>query len=209
MKDVLNHMVGAIAKATPVKTPWPHLIVDEIFPPLFYRELLRDFPAVNEPMSSMSPGRNLKWLRTWDGKEPNDVPRQWAAMRARLFPALAIVLERKFGVRSCGYSSSVLRDVLGYTLEPHTDDTERLVTGLLYFPDDATRADEGTIIYRHDVPDYEGINHSMDEGFERVVQVDYLPNRALFFERTDFSYHGVDRAGSERRVMCFDLKRWA
>ena len=123
---------------------------------------------------------------------------------------LAIALEKKFGVRSCGFAASICEDLPGYFLEPHTDTPERLLTGIFYLPEDDRYRNKrtGTILYKGLYADHEGIQHSLEASFTELKEVPYVANSALFFLRSDWSYHGVRKNAITRRIMSFDLLRW-
>jgi hypothetical protein len=202
----VKHALQAI-KAAPIETdPWPHFYVPQVFSPAFYREILVNLPLREqmEPLGTSTPNRFLYWLDK-KGVRPVVAP-FWDDLRAALLYDLWGVLEDKLEVlgRACG--AELLHDLPGYRLGPHTDTVDKLVTGLIYLPETAVHAKQGTVLYHSKVPDPCGKGHKLgDPTYKPAKTIPYVPNSGFFFVRTDWSFHGVNPTPVTRWLLAFDL----
>ena len=212
MTVVTSHVQKAILNAPIRPEPWPHLFVENIFPPDFYEELLSYFPYREQlaPLSRKTTNRFVYWLER-DGVLTPGVHPWWASFRAQLFMPLWLTLESKFKVRGRYTGSELLYDISGYGLGPHTDTPDKLITGLFYLPEvHADSGAKGTVLYKGEAPDPLGKLRAtgLPPYLPREHSViPYWPNSALFFVRTDMSYHGVHRTAVPRRLLAFDVFR--
>lgn len=200
--DFVDHCLSAITSAEIDMDPWPHLIVNTVFPADFYAALVGNMPA-HSAMPAFGRFRNLQWL-VQKGVE-FQAPPFWTMVRHALFGRLRSCLERDFEVASTSYGAELVSDVPGYSIGPHTDTNDKLITGLFYLPQNIDSAAQGTILYKCDTPDPLGKGHKFTDEFKPVKVVPYVPNSALFFERTNVSYHGVRPTPVPRQVLAFDL----
>jgi hypothetical protein len=184
-----------------------HIPVADIFPADFYQRLQSSLPPFTamQPLSHMTRRRHL--LQLHENGRDLPVPYFWEELRGELLPKLREVLEHRFEVRGSGVASAVVYDEPGYELVPHTDMPHRLITAVFYLPADASGASQGTEILRGKHADPEGFDKAFDDRFETVATIPYLPNSALFFQRTDWSYHAVRKTTSPRWTFSFDVMR--
>jgi hypothetical protein len=202
-------MFGTVLKriydAEVTAQPWPHIVVTQVFTDEVYDAILANLPAKYD-METFNAHRSFYWLIK-NGSPLNDVALFWQVMRAELFDNLCACLEAKFGLRGGSIGAELIHDVPGYSIGPHTDTTDKAITGLFYLPDTAKYVDQGTILYQCDSPDPHGRGHRLSDAFRPVAVVPYAPNTALFFPRTDMSFHGVKRTPVERWILAFDVFR--
>ena len=202
---MLNHVLDAIGGTGFCKEPWPHLTVSNIFPQHFYKQLQDNWPELRL-MGVLSPGtpnRFLYWL-VKDGKEADDLPSFWKEFCGCL-PLLREVIEKKFRVNGSYIGAELLHDLPTYYIGPHTDTRDKLVTGLIYMPETSDHSSNGTELYHCATPDPRGKGHKWGRDYKLVKTIPYVPNTALFFQRTDLSYHGVRPTPVERRIIAFDI----
>ncbi|MGY8962863.1 MAG: 2OG-Fe(II) oxygenase family protein [Rhodospirillales bacterium] len=105
----------------------------------------------------------------------------------------------------------VVSDRKGYRIGPHTDSKARFVSMLLYLSPDPKYRSYGTGLYTPRDPKML-VNDRQHYGFEHFnlqARVDYKPNRAVIFPRTDRSYHGVEPvpvADCDRRLIIVNIR---
>jgi hypothetical protein len=90
--------------------------------------------------------------------------------------------------------AQLIRHQAGYFLGPHTDLSTKLVVLLIYLPPDDTHQHLGTSLYR---PKKSGFicldsNHYPFDEFVNVKTAPFRRNSLLAFERSDWSFHGVE-----------------
>lgn len=199
---MLEHIAAAIRNAPIEVDPWPHVVVDNVFPNELYTEILANIPLLD----ALLPFAYQRWLY-WivDDNGAANVTPFWTALRAELFKPLQLVLEDKFGVTGIRYGAEILYDKPGYSIAPHTDSTNKLITGLFYLPKSGQASEQGTILYHGATPDPSGKGHKFTKDFEPRKIIPYVPNSALFFKRTDISFHGVRPTPVDRCILAYDL----
>jgi hypothetical protein len=206
--NMLDHVVSGIRSAKFDNEPWPHLQVLNVFPDDFYAAMLDQLPSKEqmEPLGQSTPTRRLYWL-VKDGTAAVGVLPFWNAFCAVLFPQLRLELETKFNVE-CGYvGAELVNDFPTYYIGPHTDAANKLITGLFYLPRTDENAKQGTQLYSGTEADPRGKGHKFSDEFKLVKPIPYVPNTALFFKRTDISFHGVRPTPVERWSLAYDLFR--
>jgi hypothetical protein len=204
----VDHVIMKIAEAECVLLPWTYIKVKDIFPEDFYDAIQSNLPALKDmqPLSWKTQQRHL--LNLHDKGEDNlSAPKFWQDLRDRLFPTLRAALEERFQLIGSSIASAVVYDEPGYELVPHTDMAHRLITAVFYIPPDYSTVNQGTVIMRGSKADPVGIDHKFDGSFETVATIPYLPNSAIFFPRTNWSYHGVRRTDRPRWTFSFDVLR--
>lgn len=208
MSSVLNHVANKILEAPFAFTPWTFVRVENIFPQEYYDDLLHQLPTDDkmEPLGRTTPNRRLYWLLKKGQLQLVD--EFWTLFTAMISPMLREVLEMKFEVTSTSMGAELVHDFPGYHLGPHTDANDKLITGLFYLPKDDSAKDHATVLYHCTEPDPLGKGHKFDDVKYRPTYLSqFTPNSALFFERTDYSYHGVCPTKKERWSLAFDLFR--
>lgn len=218
--QAFDHLLRRVADTPVAQEPFPHAVVDDLFPQDYYRELLAHFP----PESALVPLAETGRI-TGDAYRERRVLLFNGADFARLAPAsrafwsefsswlyserfLRTMIERFLpwcrdrlaAVRGPQGAVRVRSDALlvgdrtRYAIGPHTDAAHRLITFLFYLPQDRRDEGLGTSIYRHRDPGFScrGGPHYPFDGFERVRTIGFVPNRLLMFVRTSRSFHGVE-----------------
>jgi FkbM family methyltransferase len=219
-RDVLHHVLERVARAPVCAAPFPHAVIDDVFPPDYYAEMLRQFPA----LSSMRPLSETGRVGKDDYKErmttlfeESDFARL-SEVQARFWRELAdwmysdtflhafvekfhqalepriAAVQRAEGQLNVRGDALLVNDQTRYAIGPHTDAPHRLVTFLFYLPSDTSMRELGTSLYRPKQPDFTcwGGPHYPHAQFDQVGRVDFLPNRLLAFPKTERSFHGVE-----------------
>lgn len=208
-RQMRDHLIAAIDR-TPLETdPFPHVFIEECFPPALYAELQANLPADDfyEQLIHKDSVRD-------DGTSPRiqaslseermpllpagRVRDLWtAATRATQDDGVKLALLRKLepGIRERyrepleeieAYSRPALnRDVSGYKILPHPDTKAKVMSGLIYFPRSDAQRGLGTSLYAPAlrIP-------GMRPRFRNVKTVPFQANAGLVFAVTKRSFHG-------------------
>ncbi|HVZ47058.1 MAG TPA: FkbM family methyltransferase [Ramlibacter sp.] len=224
-RHVLSHLLNRVAKTPVVNDPFPYLVVDDVFPSDYYRQMLEHFPTheslrpisetgrvsqglyeerltvlfTDDEFARMTPAQQAFWrdFAAWMYTD------QFTAAFVAKFgdalePRLANILAVDNALQIRG-DALLVNDQTRYAIGPHTDAPHRLVSFLFYLPADDAMRDLGTSLYRHKDPNFVcwgGPHHPFDD-FVRVKTIDFLPNRLVAFPKTERSFHGVERIERE------------
>lgn len=105
----------------------------------------------------------------------------------------------------------VVSDHSNYQIGPHTDARKRFISFLYYLSSEPKYRSYGTSLYAPKdpaLPVNDEKHHEVDE-FALHTRIDYKPNRAIIFPRTDRSYHGVEPipvTDCDRRLIIFNVR---
>jgi hypothetical protein len=227
------HVLYQIANAPIREFPYPHILVREVFPPDFYRELRANLPeksalktlgALGRVHGTDYPARLVMPLT------PEALAALPAAQRAFwervgnwilaggfgqiMIAKFAAYLQRRFAdLSKVDFTDEVLivRDSTAYALGPHTDARQKVLSFLFYLPVDDSQAHLGTSIYLPNDPRFrcEGGPHHDFGNFRRVLTMPYVPNTLFAFMKTSNSFHGVEpirEQGVRRDLMLYDIR---
>lgn len=211
--------------------PFPHLYVSDIFPREFYANLQKHMPPPGslKPIGDLRPvhGFNERFVLPLDAKGLATLPQPFRAFWEKLagwmisarfanllFQKFAPIPEARLKTNPDfeWYDEALLvEDHSRYSLGPHTDTPEKLVSALFYLPADDSLAAHGTSIY---VPKEAGFTcpggpHHPFDRFERMATMPFLPNTLFAFVKTLDSFHGVEpiaAAGVRRHLLLYDLR---
>jgi hypothetical protein len=232
---VNEYVIYQIANSPMREYPYPHIYVDSVFPPDFYRELRRNWPTAENLVTLESTGRvprgayPQRFIMPLRDDEVEKLPpdrrqfwkefSEWLLGSHRFMEALIEKFEpfvkQRFGAElpEVGFLAEalVVRDHTNYKIGPHTDATTRLMSLLFYCPDDDSLRHLGTSIYTPIDPDFrcQGGPHYPHKMFRKVVTMEYRPNTLFAFFKTDHSFHGVDPikdADVLRDLLLYDIR---
>jgi hypothetical protein len=233
--DVEAHVLGRLA-ASPIATaPFPHCVIDRIFPADFYEEILDQWPEGGSWQPLGESGRVLpgsyaeRMVVLMDGAgfaRLDERRRQfWQTtvgawllgerLRAALLDKFASTLaEEDFGapLENTRGDALIVSDRTNYAIGPHTDATLRVASLLFYLPEDATFRRYGTSFYQPLDPTFRcrGGPHYDFKGFRNAGTVEFLPNRLVVFPKSSRCFHGVEPVelpGIERRLLIYNVRR--
>ena len=102
-------------------------------------------------------------------------------------------------------NACLCRDWPGYSLGPHTDSNQKVVSLIFYLPENPKSPELGTSLYMPRDPDFkcEGGPHYDVAEFTRVKTIRYMPNTVFGFVKSNTSFHGVEPLSAEHR--CRDV----
>jgi hypothetical protein len=224
-----QHIIYRAANAALQSYPYPHIYVQEIFPPDFYRELQAQLPTP-EDMRPIEEVRRVKGYkeRFVLGFADADLavlpPAKqafWRALRDRMLSgnfarALLTRFEAAVSYRFAGKHQALtselllVEDITDYKLGPHTDAPRKVITVLFYLPADDSQRHLGTSIYVPKDAAFRcpgGPHHPHDQ-FNRVATMPFMPNTLFSFFKNDASFHGVEPitdANTRRWLLLFDI----
>jgi hypothetical protein len=222
-----------IANAPVRDFPYPHVLVHDIFPADFYRELRANLPEKSALTTLGSLGRvqgtdyparlvmpltreAIAALPAPQGAFWEDVA-GWilgGGFAQAMIAKFAPYLKRRFGdLGKVSFRDEVLivRDSTAYSLSPHTDALHKVLSFLFYLPPDASNSHLGTSLYVPNDPKFkcQGGPHHAFGRFRRVLTMPYLPNTLFAFVKTANSFHGVEpirEPGIRRDLMLYDIR---
>ena len=232
VRDFVLRRIGA---APVVREPFPHCIVDGVFPAGFYEAILDHWPEESSWRALSESGRvskgqyserlvllmnDAEYGRLDEGRRRfwRDTVGSWllgARLRTALLEKFAPELAHSgFGAlpEETAADALIVSDRTDYAIGPHTDAPHRVVSLLFYLPEDATFSRFGTSLYAPRDPDFrcKGGPHHPFGPFDRVKTVGFVPNRLVAFPKSDRCFHGVepvDLPGIERRLLIYNVRR--
>lgn len=235
-KVAMQYVLNRIGEVPITENPFPHAVVDDVFPDSYYQEIQRHFP----PPASMVPlpetGRTSGAYRErlcvllepealsrlaephrsfWVGLtgwlyHPDFINRVTRIFWPYVENRLAILRGRDGSVRVRG-DGLVVSDRTNYAIGPHTDSPHRLMSFLFYLPVDSSLKNYGTSLYQPKDPGFvcAGGPHHPFELFSRTSTLEFVPNRLFVFVKTERSFHGVEpivQPDIDRRLLIYNVR---
>jgi FkbM family methyltransferase len=190
---------------TPLSTgPYPYIYTENIFSAAVYKKLLNELPGIE--YREIEKTRGTKgYPKRFIGSTPDFIS------EIILESGFKESLLKKFGLQDNGYTEDLLlvKDFEGYQIPPHTDSLRKIITALIYLPEDNNMQEEGTTIFvpkQKGYTDTTGRHHSFDE-FEAYKTMPFKPNSMFAFARTDNSFHGVFPSKKVRNVLLYNINK--
>ena len=232
-EDVSLYVLYQIVNAPIRMFPFPHVYVENVFPPDYYREMRDLLPSTETFGTLKALGRvadDYSESRLVLPLAPKDLERAAGPMRefwgdlsnwmlggnfGRLMVAKfgEIVQQRLGDLGRMRFHDEALlvRDHASYALGPHTDSPTKALSFLFYLPPDDSQPHLGTSLYVPRDPEFActGGPHYPFESFRRVCTLPYLPNTLLAFPKGPRSFHGVERlvdTAVRRDLLLYDVK---
>jgi hypothetical protein len=200
----LAHMVAAVAAARVERRPFPHFLVEGIFPRDLYGEMLASLPDArlyeefgyekhatggvsnrgkfalsNANLDHLLGRQRSLWLGVRDALGSPQ-------FKAAVFERLAGGLAYRFGIApeaaaaTPGYPlPELFRETSGYTIKPHPDTRRKLVTMQIALTKGDRQRDVGTEFYRRSWNPLAMLREP--RGFAIVKRAAFLPNVAYAF----------------------------
>ncbi|MGV6852870.1 MAG: FkbM family methyltransferase [bacterium] len=210
-----SHILERINKAEIYTDPSPYFFLENAFTEQFYQYLLNNIPdtSVYTPITEtgMAQGdyvtrRILKMDGASFGQLSGRIRPFWLQFGLELLSdRFYLTLMDKFKqyipesrdteVLNTGLyrEGMLIKDEQSYTLGPHTDTHDRVLSLLFYLPEDQSQIEAGTHFYKPKQKGFTsgGEKHYSFGDFEDFASVPFKPNSVLGFVRTDQSFHGV------------------
>lgn len=203
VQSVDKHISKKVSDAAINLEPYNYIYVDDFFPEDTYKKILGTLPNIK--YEEIEKTRGTKgYPKRFTGQTPEFIA------KALLGGDFKKVLLSKFGITDNNYTEDILlvRDNPGYAIPPHTDSLSKVITVLIYLPEDNSMEDEGTSIF---IPEKNGFickdgRHYNFEDFFKVKTMPFRPNSMFAFARTDNSFHGVEPCNHVRNVLLYNIK---
>jgi hypothetical protein len=234
-RSAVKYMVEAMDRAWFDADPFPHVLVEGLFPDDIYREMLAMLPDPShytpvsyERHAKRGVSNRDKFALSEDyisqlGRRQRAL---WSAIRdalgapefkAAVFNRLSLGLSYRFGSRDAdaaltpGYAlPELLRETRGYRIKPHPDTRRKVVTMQIALPEDNRQANLGTQFYGRSWSPLSLLREP--RGFEVVKQSPFLPNTAYAFVVLNTlrhrSWHGRTTLRGESQVRNSILNIW-
>lgn len=224
-EEMLAYLIQRIQSA-PIRTsPYSHFHTEQIFPALFYSELIDYIPDASYFFrADKYPQRSSMIL---EQKTIRQLPFPYflfwqkfianisnANLVNTLFNKFECPLQERFGKKLSNVKTKIVlllvRDQPGYTIGPHTDHPQKIITLLFYLPISDNQKHLGTSIYipkDRSVP-YRSDGHHPFEEFDKISTVPFMSNSVFGFARSDCSFHGVEPIHpqeKERLSLCYTI----
>ena len=209
MDQYFNETVLRIEKAPLLVNPFSHLMIEEVFPANLYADILKNLPDAFFYQSSASYPRRASFTLNDDNlvmlKSDTDLFQFWSRFKEAICgDKFLSALLKKFNVAPKGPLNPVIqliKDRDHYSIGPHTDIPQKLITLLFYLPSTVDQIHLGTSLYRPIDLNFtcSGHLHYSFEPFVKVGQAPFLPNSVFGFLRTDRSFHGVEPIGDQEK----------
>jgi hypothetical protein len=178
-----------------------------VFAPDLYKAILDNLPRQGEWRPHGAANRD--YLPLEKAKElPGEKGGFWKEVNSWLCaPSTVEACLEKFGIqKKCRLSASLVRQRVGYSLGPHTDSPNKVLTLLFYLPSAEDDVSSGTVIYRpKDGRRCDGNKHHEFKDFETVKAMPFLPNSVFAFEKSNLSFHGVETVKKVRDVLQYNI----
>ena len=208
------HFVERLRGAEVLADPYPHYLLENVFPDDYYRAMLENLPgsAAYQNLFAVTTLK-LDHFRHRDQRDMNpgwtdDLPApqrefwddfdSWF-LGADFAQAVLKTFHEQMDARFANWpevsvESQLIRHRAGYFLGPHSDLHTKLVVLLIYLAPDESAAHLGTSLYRPKDPNFTcpDSKHYPFEDFVRVKTAPYKPNSMLAFFRSDVSFHGLE-----------------
>ena len=199
MNEIIQQIVNRIQEASVISEPFDHLIIDNLLPDNFYKELSQDFSNeqfdgrysrggygnrerfgadITDYNAWQRSGKsittaihkdNYSALSTKGGKSIKAFFDTLLKNHQDLYSAICSKLQTKKIKDEYFFHASMTKDSVGYEIEKHTDSEENIFTILFYTPENDDNKEFGLHIYK---------DASNEAG---AKSVDFLPNRMLVF----------------------------
>lgn len=213
---VLEHLSKTIAEVELSTWPYAHFYLEKAFPDHVFKRMLELLPepkaytADNPRIHTRDDGlvtRNILSLTAPLDHFPEPQRSFWreigkaltsAELRRLVFSKLSQDLTRRFRVPAEKLDSipaypkpALVKDLGGYEIAPHRDTRSKIVTMQFYLPEDMSKADLGTAVYRQRLFRLKNLV-SLRNRFETVKQFSFAPNSGYAFAVGQRSWHGRD-----------------
>ena len=223
LDDVIGHILNSIKNAGLKKDPFPHFESCPVFPGPYYKELLVNLPdddaytPAGETGLVTSSAYKERGIISLEGPNLANLPdaiRPFWIMLSRKLLARAFMeqlvepfdrdIKMRFAEKtslSIWPNAYLCRDWPGYSLGPHTDSYQKVVSLIFYLPENTKSPELGTSLYIPRDRDFkcEGGPHYNFADFTRVKTLPYIPNTVFGFVKSTQSFHGVEPLCAQHR----------
>ena len=232
VNDIIGHILNSIKNAGLIKDPFSHFEANSVFPDAYYKELLVKLP--NDEAYTPAGQTGMVTQGAYDkrgiialdapslAKLPVAIRPFWTELSNKLLAPIFLKqlvesfvkdIDTQFtknislALRPNAY---LCRDWPDYSLGPHTDSYQKVISLIFYLPENSESLELGTSLYKPKNPDFscKGGPHYNFSEFERVKTTQFIPNSVFGFVKSTTSFHGVEQlcAQNKRRdVLLYNI----
>ena len=193
--ELVVHCAQSLRNANVFSKPYPHLAFEKFWPEDFYRELLAKRPELDNYVQ-LNRENTRRQFTLFDGScDAGDDERRalWKLVSdvlasPEIEAALREVLDEGFRIRVKGsheewpvkmYPRPVAyTDFDGYAIKPHSDTRRKVLTMMVYMPEDDSQIDLGTTLYKISPM---GVFALKSYGLVEEKTLPFLPNTGMAF----------------------------
>jgi len=193
--ELVAHCAQSLRNAKVFSKPYPHLAFEKFWPEDFYRELLAKRPELDNYVQ-LNRENTRRQFTLFDGScDAGDDERRalWKLVSdvlasPEIEAALREVLDEGFRIRAKGSNEEwpvkmyprpvVYTDFDGYAIKPHPDTRRKVLTMMVYMPEDDSQIDLGTTLYKISPM---GVFAWKSYGLVEEKTVPFLPNTGMAF----------------------------
>lgn len=207
MERLFQETIARIHEIPLNTDPFLHFTASNIFPEKLYDGIISHLPdrfyyqSIKSYPKRQSIPLNDDQLTLFD---PH-LYEFWSAFKNAICgPEFLSAILQKFNVKHQKHFSpavQLIKDKDCYSIGPHTDIPNKIITVLFYLPTTTSQVHLGTALYRPLNPQFIcplGTHHPF-EPFSLVGKAPFLPNSAFGFLRSDSSFHGVEPIGKDEK----------
>jgi hypothetical protein len=235
-KDILKFVLNKVTSSVIILDPYPHILIDEIFPSDFYQDVitklssLKSWEVFHKPSRKAGDAKRTeicicddrlkKTLREKTGgifdfvamnKSNQSFLEEIHGSSLAVFCEVVTSLELKnallkhfskylinrySNLKSVDRHIQMNKDRSMFKIAPHTDTEIKLLFGIFYLAENKDHPELCTTMYKHknDLRSWRTtpLKKVAEDEFERVKDVEYMPNRLVIFLKNDKSWHGVN-----------------
>jgi hypothetical protein len=215
---VLEHLCTVINAVEVCSRPYSHFYLEKAFPDHVFKRILQLFPdasayaADNPRIHTRKDGLVTRSVFSLSAPALAGLPDPqrsfWSEiadaltaprLRHAVLAKLSQDLSRRFRVPAEQLDSipaypkpALVKDLGGYEIAPHRDTRSKIVTMQFYLPEDMSKGDLGTAVYRQRLFQLKNLV-SLRNRFETVKQFSFAPNSGYGFAVGQRSWHGRDK----------------
>ncbi|RBP05659.1 hypothetical protein DFR50_13422 [Roseiarcus fermentans] len=193
--SIVRHGVRSILAGAVSEKPFPHLSFAGFFSDAVYARLTTGWPDLDRYVD-LNGARTRKQYTLWDRRVEAGDPERTALWRAVSDALSAQAIQDAFrekldsGLRLRAKGSGegwplpmhpqpvLYADFDGYAIKPHPDTRRKVLTVLIYMPEDDSRSELGTTVYKVSPM---GVFHWKSYGLVKVKTAPFLPNTGFAF----------------------------
>jgi len=193
--SIVRHGAESIRNGALYEKPYPHLIFPGFFSEEIYKRLLSSWPDLDRYVD-LNGARTRKQYTLWDKRVEAGDPERTALWRAvsdalsasEIEQALREKLDKGLRIRAKGsgegwpvpmYPQPVLyADFDGYAIKPHPDTRRKVLTVLIYMPEDASHPELGTAVFKISPM---GVFNWKSYGLVKEKTAPFVPNTGFAF----------------------------
>ena len=216
LESITTHLREAIANASLVRDPGPHMVIESLLPSDIYTDLLETMPppeafvVADKTKANFDPSTNAsgpeRSHEAWSRFHTEIVAGLLTPILVDVFrPCLALAYKEHFGLpladAALGLTHHAFQGRLmlrrpGYRLKPHRDKKRASLTGLIYFARPGDSREYGTELYRvtddQQAPVMKTYYPEAHGGHAELVRtVPFIGNTALIFMNVPGMAHGA------------------